>query len=184
MASTALGTSAAYNSFATPGAQGGRLFGQPLSTTHTSYTTAGHDVVHASVHDSKVAPRMSPEVRADLLFAHRGAGPMDERYQSVYQSHFNAGTGRAVQPRVDLTVQKLREQEFGLEAEDVRETSRYRSYRTAASDAFNPQNSVMALRADEAAQRMGATATATGVPPRQLAQSLELNYRKLRLRKD
>ncbi len=123
---------------------GGRLFSVPLSTTHTSYTDAGHDVVRDAVHADKVKARMAPDVSAGLLFAHRGSAPIDVRYQSSYAASFTHGGVHASPPPVDRTVAKLREQDRGVEASvGARENqSRQRSYRTAASGAFNPSSSV------------------------------------------
>lgn len=154
----------------------GRLF-SPLTTSHATFTTAGHDIIRDATYEEKTQPRMSPEVDKQLLFPHRGADPIDRRYQTSYLSSYCPTAA----PAVDRTIRSVTNQEHGLN-EGQRDTSRTRTYRTASSDAFNAQNSVLALRADEGAQQMrrGNGPARAG----QLAKSLEQNYRNLRLRKD
>ena len=177
-------SNAAYASFAATGG-GTLLSSQPLSTAHTSFTTAGHDVIRRSVHEEKVQARMSPEVARGLLFAHKGADPIDTRYTTSYASSFNAGTGRTLENPLQRTVQKMREArgDQGQESEGAREQSRARTYRTSSSDAFNAANTVMALPIDPAAMKHtigGGSVAGAG----QLSHSLDANYRKIGLRKD
>jgi len=144
---------------ATP--NGARLFATPLTTTHTSYTDhAAHALVRDAAHADKAQARMAPDVAAPLLFAHRGADPMDKRYQSSYRAAFTAGTGYSQPPPVDRTIQKLRESNPAnldhLAATAHENESRSRSYRTAASDAFSPASSVAALPVDAQGQIQGA----------------------------
>jgi hypothetical protein len=149
----------------------------PETTTHSTHTAAGHDIVRASVYEEKCQPRMSPEVSRELLFPHKGADPLDRRYQTSYQTSYARGHAHAP---VDRTIKKTTAQEDGSE-EGMREQSRFRTYRTASSDAYTAQNSVLAIAADQSANQFRVQGGARGS---QLAQSLEANYRKLRLRKD
>lgn len=158
-----------------------RLY-NPESTTHISYGTGGHDLIHRGVYDEKMKPRLSPEVDKHLLFAHKGSSPIDRRYQTSYLASYSCGN-TSTQPSVDHTVKKIAAQENGSE-EGLREQSRFRTYRTASSDAFNAKNSVLALRADEGAAAIKNTMAPGGVRAGQLSKSLEANYRNLRLRKD
>lgn len=151
----------------------------PQTTSHSTFTAAGHDIVRAHVYEEKTQPRMSPEVARDLLFPHKGADHLDRRYQTSYLTSYSRGTAHC-QPPVDRTIQKMTAQENGSE-EGMREQSRFRTYRTASSDSFNAKSSILAIAADQSAN---AYRQQGGARAGQLAQSLEANYRKLRLRKD
>ena len=149
----------------------------PQTTTSSTFTTAGHDIIHASVYEEKTQPRMSPEVDKSLLFPHKGSDPIDRRYQTSYLTSYCAGTPAPV----DKTIKSLAPHEPNSN-EETREESRFRTYRTTSSDAFNVKNSILAIRADETSTQM--TRAGGNARAGQLAQSLEANYRKLRLRKD
>jgi hypothetical protein len=209
-------TAAAFPStLASTVANGGgtRLFSTPLTTTHTSYTdSAGHALLRNAVHDDKANARMAPDVAAGLLFAHRGAAPIDQRYQSSYRAAFTAGTGHALPPPVDRTVAKLRDSDpvnaaLAASSAERENQSRQRSYRTATSDAFSPASSVAALPVHADQQLRGAGMSTrqqvllsplTGQPLPHTMQpqhehaavkkgecgsTLEQNYRQLHLRR-
>jgi len=144
------------------------LLSVPQSVTHTSYTQAGHETVRRAVWEEQAQARHSSEVPHHILFGHKGASSADKNI-STYAETYTAGQG-AQPASVERTVENMLAPTGGGMEED----GRLRSYRTAHSDAFNASTSVLALKADESAAAMRR--------PRQITQSLEATYRKLRLR--
>lgn len=152
----------------------------PETTTHATFSSAGHDIIRRSVFESKTQARMSAEVDKSLLFAHKGAEPLDRRYQTSYlqsygsnipSSNSNAtstsGNPVPAQPSVSQTIAKsmkqylAQSQQFGGEmlGEDENQQSRFRSYRTAHADAFHAKNSILALQGQKPIAGAGGGAT-------------------------
>jgi hypothetical protein len=127
---------------------GPRLF-YPASTSASTFTTAGHDIVRTEVFAEKTRARMSGAVPANLLFPHRGAAPSDKRYQTSYLAQYGgagriSGEAAQAQPSIEHSIRKMGERTSTSEEEDKAGVMRSRSYRTASSDAYATAHSILA----------------------------------------